>query len=290
MRLALVLLVGCRAASPSSPDWKPKTITHLEARAQDWIDHTPEVGQNIDCDMSCHTTHTFLTVRPLLGGLRPHDTFDRIRTRLEARVEQAGSLRTATSYYGEPGSDKERESRGTEAVLNAATLVAANSPSAKLAFDRMWEMQREDGGFDWLDYDLEPWEAGGDYGATLAALTASQMPGHREEAAKLADASVVETLLAHQRDDGGWSLSEWGVGTRSSPDSDAYATAFATLALCESGKPNQRGIAWLLAHRNADGSWTGRSVNNADERNQLYMSDAATAYAAQALVSCTARR
>ena len=315
MLVVLAGLAACRAASPSPPDWKPKTIAHLEARAQDWIDHTPEVGENFDCDMSCHTTHTFLTVRPLLGG--SHDTFDKIRGKIEARVAQAGSLRTAVSYYGEPGSDKERESRATEAVLNAATLVFADPtaarPATRVAFDRMWELQREDGGFDWLDYDLEPWEAGGDFGATLAALTASKMPGHREEAAKLAaylktreldlhdqvmllraklaDASVVEKLLAHQRSDGGWSLAEWGIGKRQdSHDSDAYATAFATLALCEAGHRNERGIAWLLAHRSADGSWTGRSVNSDDEINQLFMSDAATAYAALALVSCTERR
>jgi squalene-hopene/tetraprenyl-beta-curcumene cyclase len=40
------------------------------------------------------------------------------------------------------------------------------------AFQRMWETQRADGAWDWLDFGLEPFESAGAtyYGATLAAM------------------------------------------------------------------------------------------------------------------------
>jgi squalene-hopene/tetraprenyl-beta-curcumene cyclase len=79
------------------------------------------------------------------------------------------------------------ESRGTEAVLNALILANADvgqsrrEPSAptQQALKRLWETQRPDGSWDWLDFGLEPFETidGVYYGATLAALTIGSVPG-----------------------------------------------------------------------------------------------------------------
>src|SRR5262249_50066104 len=338
--IALALAASACNANAGVPrtlpsDWRERTAAHLEARAQDWIDHTPRVGENVPCVMSCHTTHTFLVSRPALGALATGDTFDRIRMRLAERVDEASDLRAAISYYGAPGSDKERESRATEGVMNAATLALADRATGaehaitRTAFDRMWQVQRADGGFDWLDFGLEPWESAGDWGSALAAMAAGAMPGparaaHAGELARLAGFlrarlhapanpmrlharvmllragvalpglldprdrdALVATIAAAQRDDGGWSLAAWGRGSNlHAPASDSYATAFASLALCEAGHRDARAVAWLVAHRNDDGSWSGRSVNDTDARGRLYMSDAATAYAALALQTC----
>jgi len=291
MALLVLLLVACQAPA----DWRPQTAAHLTARAVDWVEHTPDIGENVRCAMSCHTTHPYLIVRPLLGPIPPGDAYFAIRAKIDARVG------ATTPFYGTPGSAKERESFGSEAVLNAATFALADRatgvarPITKAAFARMWERQRADGGFDWLDFGLQPFEAGGDWGATLAALAAGvvgergpsvdrlvaylrgrlpRMTAHERVGmlragatlrALLDDrerAALVAELEAQRGRDGGWG--------------DAYTTAYATLALCENGRPDARGLAWLRAHRRDDGSWSGHG----------YMADAATAYAALALSTC----
>src|SRR5262249_28000424 len=81
---------------------------------------------------------------------------------------------------------KKVESRGTEAVLNALILANADAvqnrrdPSdvTRKAFARLWETQRPDGAWDWLEFGLEPFgSADAVYdGATLAALAAGTAP------------------------------------------------------------------------------------------------------------------
>jgi hypothetical protein len=81
---------------------------------------------------------------------------------------------------------KKTESRGTEPVLNSLILASADAaqnrrePSAatQQALKRLWETQRPDGAWDWLDFGLEPFETtdGAYYGATLAAMAIGITP------------------------------------------------------------------------------------------------------------------
>jgi squalene-hopene/tetraprenyl-beta-curcumene cyclase len=68
---------------------------------------------------------------------------------------------------------------GTESVLNALILVnhdarrakGALSDSTKQALGHLWQQQKEDGAWLWLDFGLNPWEKDGAYyGASLAAV------------------------------------------------------------------------------------------------------------------------
>ena len=150
------------------------------------------------------------------------------------------------------------ESRGTEAVLNAVILTSADAarnvrePSAptRKALARLWETQRADGRWDWLEFGLEPWETteAAYHGATFAAFAAGTAPGQRDEVAAagikrlrtylsinyqaqhlynrtwallastrlkdvVSDAqrvALMEGLVRAQRDDGGWSLEAMG--------------------------------------------------------------------------------
>jgi len=153
---------------------------------------------------------------------------------------------------------RQTESRGTEAVLNAVILTSADAarnlrePSAptKKALARLWETQRADGRWDWLEFGLEPWETteAAYHGATFAAFAVGTAPGQRDEAATtglgrlrtylsanypaqhlynrtwallastrltnvLSDAqrvALIEELVRAQREDGGWSLEALG--------------------------------------------------------------------------------
>ena len=91
-----------------------------------------------------------------------------------------------------------------------------------------------------------------------------------------------DAALAHQRDDGGWSIrtfaapESWGRGNRAAklraepdfdtPASDGHMTGLAILALREAGVPAddegiKRGIAWLQSNQRASGRWWTRSLN-----------------------------
>ena len=150
------------------------------------------------------------------------------------------------------------ESRGTEAVLNAVILTSADAarnlraPSAptKKALARLWETQRTDGRWDWLEFGLEPWETteAAYHGATFAAFAVGTAPGPQDGAATagierlrsylstsyhaqhlynrtwallastrlkrvVTDAqrdALIDELVRAQRDDGGWSLEALG--------------------------------------------------------------------------------
>src|SRR5262249_39271935 len=147
---------------------------HLDARATAWLADPPQVGENFPCAMSCHTTHPYLIARATLDA--PSSVAGDVRAAIEARV--AASASSTVSYYGAPGSQKERESRGSEAILDAATLALSGEHDdvVEAAFAQLWKVQRPDGGWDWLDFGLEPWESRGDWGASLAAIAVGSQP------------------------------------------------------------------------------------------------------------------
>jgi hypothetical protein len=118
-----------------------------------------------------------------------------------------------------------------------------------------------------------------------------------------ARAALVAEVFAKQQADGGWSLSSLGPWT-SHPDappasgSDAYATAFTVFALGKGGvAPSHpgfsRALSWLKAHQDpSTGAWAAVSMNKrrpAGSMEALFMQDAATAFAAIALIDASER-
>jgi hypothetical protein len=209
--LACASLSACGSSARStSPAAKPieaprfdlvRAARYLDARALDWVHHTPEAGQNFPCALSCHTTHAFVAVRARLPA--PSPALDEVRKRIEARVLDNPDWSKATPLYGKPGSKLEASSRATEAVMNAATLALADStadrevsPVTIQAFDHLWRMQSADGGFEWLSFALEPWESSRDFGAAVAALAVGSL-GPDQLRARRAE---IDRLSAHLRE------------------------------------------------------------------------------------------
>lgn len=114
-----------------------------------------------------------------MGVSRPTAQEVKLLGEVTQRVETYGSQE---SLYG----DQARESAGTEAVLNALILALQDlrqhpdepSEPTRKAFRRLWETQRPDGGWDWLDFGNEPDESADAqyYGAALAAIAVGIAP------------------------------------------------------------------------------------------------------------------
>ncbi|HUB29684.1 MAG TPA: hypothetical protein VL967_08295 [Terracidiphilus sp.] len=107
--------------------------------------------------------------------------------------------------------------------------------------------------------------------------------------------ALLSEINARQRDDGGWSLTDFGSWQRRDKTpletrSDGYATAIAVLAFESNHIANsysRRGVQWLITNQDkTTGAWPAWSLNkNRDPKSNvgLFMSDAATGYAVLAL-------
>lgn len=108
--------------------------------------------------------------------------------------------------------------------------------------------------------------------------------------------ALMEALRGQQQADGGFRTA--ALDQRERVDhtaqplaSDGYATGLAVIALEASGMPRgdamlQRSVNWLAQHQQNDGTWTAASLNKQRDPASdpaLFMTDAATAYAALAL-------
>jgi squalene-hopene/tetraprenyl-beta-curcumene cyclase len=154
----------------------------------------------------------------------------------------------------------------TETVMVASMLAQNDAlttgklhPTTRKALDRIWTVQREDGGFDWMKYDQPPSEVDDHYGATVAVIGVGAAPdGYADTAAAKAgldkirkyfknnppanlhhramkllgslsvDGIMIETerqkvaqdLLALQKPDGGWGLATFGKNWERSDDKE----------------------------------------------------------------------
>jgi squalene-hopene/tetraprenyl-beta-curcumene cyclase len=202
MKLAIITIVGLllfgigthRAASrddgAASSSWdREGAARYLDERMQVWFANGKKLrtGQAETVCVSCHTSLPYALARPALRRAMKVSAFTAQEMRLleetTRRVESYGDHQPLYDH----SESKKTESRGTEAVLNALILASADDaqsrrdPSAttQQALKRLWQTQRPDGAWDWLDFGLEPFETvdGVYYGATLAALAIGRAPG-----------------------------------------------------------------------------------------------------------------
>jgi hypothetical protein len=108
---------------------------------------------------SCHSNYAFLMARPAVT----HEALAHRQIR-----EAAEFLATHPRKTGYAP---------TEAVMVASVLAQNDAsttgklhPATRFALDRIWELQREDGGWKWLDDNEPPSEIEEHYGVTMAAI------------------------------------------------------------------------------------------------------------------------
>ena len=352
--VAALLLARTGIARAASPSWNARAaVAYLDAR-QAWWQQWPNAQRDHETAcVSCHTALPYAIARPALRrALGETDLAAPERTMLANVAKRVNLWKEVEPFYPDQtrGLPKTSESRGTEAVLNTAVLVArdaergALSDEARQAFANLWALQFKNGdlkgAWAWLNFHYEPWESNDSayFGATLAALAVGHAPGSyasgaeiqeqvkslREYLQKRADVetlfnrvmllwasskfpglltaeqqhAIIDAANAKQQSDGGWTIATFGSWKRvdSTPldtASDGYATGLVTLALQQAGvAPTDahvaKGLAWLSSHQDAaTGMWTATSLNKQRDPASdaaKFMSDAATAYAALALI------
>lgn len=156
-----------------------KAVHFLDSAALDWT-------KSRQC-FTCHTNYLYLMSRPAVG----HDVS--AHTSVRKALEELVTVR-----WPDKGPRWEAE------VVQSAMVLAYNDslttgklhPTTKIALDRMWTLQRPDGGFNWLKCDWPPMESDDDYGAAVALLAVGAAPeGYRDTPeAKAGVAKILEFL------------------------------------------------------------------------------------------------
>ncbi|MBX9679068.1 MAG: hypothetical protein K2X38_09920 [Gemmataceae bacterium] len=156
-------------AKPVGPHTKTEAIAKSFSmeRATRYLDSASLTWQKKSNCFACHTNFAYLYARPLVDAKAPaHQT---VRKALEDLVE----IRWEKS---KPRWDAEVVASGAALAFNDAATTGKLHPTTKKALDRMWTVQKKDGGWNWLKCSWPPMENDDHYGATLAAVAAGVAP------------------------------------------------------------------------------------------------------------------
>jgi squalene-hopene/tetraprenyl-beta-curcumene cyclase len=219
---------------------EPLAETFSLERGASFLDATSLAWQKQRDCMTCHTNYLYLLARPQLGP----DT-------AAHRIVRAYAENLVTSRWPDKGPRWDAEVVMTAMVLayNDRLTTGKLHPTTRTALDRMWTIQREDGGVTWINCGWPPFELDDEFGATMMALAVSAAPkGYAETPAAQAGinklrgyftpdtlptlhhramllwadtlrpgwltaeprAKVLEEILALQHADGGWSIASLG--------------------------------------------------------------------------------
>jgi squalene-hopene/tetraprenyl-beta-curcumene cyclase len=136
-----------------------KAMSFLDSAALHW-------QKEKNC-FSCHTNYAYLYARPMISAkVQAHDE---IRQALEEMVSQRWPAK-------KPRWDAEVVATAAALAYNDSLTTKKLHPLTKTALDRIWTVQRKDGGISWLLCNWPPMENDDHYGVTLAALAVGVAP------------------------------------------------------------------------------------------------------------------
>jgi len=158
---------------PNDPD-EPLAEEFSLDSAVHFLDSASLTWQRDRKCFTCHTNFAYLYARPLV----PEDA--RSHAEVRAFAEELIGERWETSG---PRWDAEVVAGAAALAFNDAHTTRELHPLTRRALDRMWESQREDGGWTWLDCGWPPFEMDDHYGVTLAALAVGVAPGNYAQTA-----------------------------------------------------------------------------------------------------------
>jgi squalene-hopene/tetraprenyl-beta-curcumene cyclase len=315
---ALLLVISASAA-----DWNlEKATEYLDTRQKAWEAFKPAKAPHGTC-VSCHTGLGYILLRQSLHQPTPTametNLYASLRGRLASEENAAakGTGDSVESILAAVLLSKEKESAAAlERMFRFQIREGENQgafPWYSLKLDP-WEWDNS-GYFGAALAAVAVSQAPDSYRdrsevkALLSYLerAAANQPLHNRLTllwtrvkliAKPTRQQIIEQAWSTQGPDGGWSIHALGPWLKAPREevakaSDTYSTALAAYSLREGGIARsdprfERALAWLRAHQDpASGAWLSTSMNKqfpADSMMIHFMTDAATAYAALALI------
>lgn len=232
---------------PTSAD-EPVAATHSLNRAAEYLDRVAMTWLREHRCASCHTNYPYLMARPMLGDPNAPALIE-MRRFFDARAagwDRGGKSAGLPAEEDEAIT----EIVATASILAFDDARTGKiRPLTRQALDRMWTVQRADGSWNWNKHEEAPQEIDEYFGVVFAALGVGSAPNGyansdsaREGVAKLkhylkenpppnlhhqawlmwaslkldglmAQAQreqTIKSILALQRDDGGWNLPSLG--------------------------------------------------------------------------------
>jgi squalene-hopene/tetraprenyl-beta-curcumene cyclase len=263
--LAIGGMAAAPAPSPTPATWNARAAAaYLDGRQAWWTTWTPAQRDHDTACVSCHTVLPYALSRPALAAsLAERETPAAERTMLEQVVKRVRLWREVEPFYSDQtrGLPKTSESRGTEAILNALILATRDAGASSLsddgrkAFENLWQLQlkagSESGGWAWLDFHNEPWEAPGSqyFGNSLAAIAIGTAPGDYASTPEIQDG--VKRLAAYLQS---------GADKSTLLNRAMIVWASAKVPGVLTVDARQRIIADLLAKQQSDGGWSAASL------------------------------
>ncbi len=186
LAMALAGSVSAQRGLAGQSDWdQPAVAKYLDDRMNLWFERATQLqtGDGKVACISCHTVVPYLLVRPVLRKAmritEPTSQESRLLDNITRRVETCWNRASLSDA-------KHGGERGTEEVLSALILARHDAGEGKpqasevtrKAFRQLWETQRGDGAWDWMDFAQEPDESATArfYGAALAGLAVGTVP------------------------------------------------------------------------------------------------------------------
>ena len=139
-------------------------VAYLDQASVDWT-------KSRKC-FTCHTNYAYLMARPTISA--DHDSHQQVRKALEDMVE------TRWEKQG-PRWDAEVVMTAAVLAINDAATTGKLHATTRKALDRMWTVQRDDGGIDWLKCDWPPMESDDEFGACMLAIAVGAAPEEYRE-------------------------------------------------------------------------------------------------------------
>ncbi len=219
-----------------------KAAHFLDSAALNWT-------KNQGC-FSCHSNLTYLYARPPLAG--PAPALAEVRAALEELVSKRWKDKG-------PRWDAEVVVAAAALAYNDAATTGKLHPLTRTALDRIWTVQRKDGGVNWYKCNLPPMEIDDHYGVTLAAVATGVAPeGYAQTDAARKGLDGIRAYL------------------KANPPENLHHKAMTLWAgsyldgfVSEAGK--QTMIKELRAVQHADGGWSAASLGSwkrADKKEQ----------------------